>query len=75
MTTAQTTYHAPHFDPTVDEIDTLKKLEMGQCFSLEEGLKHHLSGRLLERGYVGKTPVGEFCITEPGRQLIRRQNN
>lgn len=75
MNHVQSTYHAPHFDPTVDELDTLKKLELGQCFSLEEGLKQHLSGRLLDRGYVGKTAVGEFCITDHGRQLIRRQDN
>ena len=24
------TYHAPHFDPTVDELETLKQLEMGK---------------------------------------------
>ena len=28
-----TTYHALHFDPTVDEIETLKQLEMGQVIT------------------------------------------
>lgn len=70
-----TTYHAPTFDPTVDEIETLKQLEMGQSLSVPDALKHHLSGRLLDWGYIGKTPSGQFSITETGRQLIRRQNN
>ena len=29
-----TTYHAPHFDPTVDEIETLKQLELGEVITL-----------------------------------------
>ena len=57
-----TTYHAPHFDPTVDEIETLKQLEMGQVITLPHALKDHVSGR-------------ELAITPSGRQLIRRQDN
>ena len=70
-----TNYHAPHFDPTVDELETLKQLEMGAQVSLPEALKEHMSGRLVERGYIGKNETGELAITETGRQLIRRQNN
>ena len=33
MATAQPLYHAPAFEPTVDEIATLKQLEMGQAIS------------------------------------------
>ena len=33
MATAQPLYHAPTFEPTVDEIATLKQLEMGQALS------------------------------------------
>ncbi|MBO9679418.1 hypothetical protein [Paenacidovorax monticola] len=69
------TYHAPHFDPTVDEIATLKQLEMGQVIDLPHALKEHLSGRLYERGYIAKNASGELAITASGRQLIRRQDN
>ena len=33
-----TTYRAPHFDPTVDEIETLKQLEMGEVITLPHAL-------------------------------------
>ena len=33
------TYHAPQFDPTVDELDTLKQLEMGKLVSTPQALK------------------------------------
>ena len=70
-----TTYHAPHFDPTVDEIETLKQLEMGEIITLPHALKDHVSGRLLEWGFITKGPNGELAITASGRQLIRRQDN
>lgn len=69
------TYHAKTFDPTVDEIETLKQLELGHSISVPEALKHHLSGRLQQWGFIGKTPGGDLSITDTGRQLIRRQNN
>lgn len=68
-------YHAPHFDPTVDEIATLKQLEMGRLIDLPHALKEHLSGRLYERGYIVKNASGEWAISPSGRQLIRRQDN
>ena len=70
-----TTYHAPHFEATVDEIETLKQLEMGQVITLPHALKDHVSWRLLERGFISKGPAGELTITASGRQLIRRQDN
>lgn len=70
-----TTYHAPHFDPTVDEIETLKQLEMGEVITLPHALKDHVSGRLLEWGFIAKEPTGQLAITPIGRQLIRRQDN
>lgn len=70
-----TTYHAPHFDPTVDEIETLKQLEMGQSITLPHALKDHVSGRLVEWGFIAKGPSGDLVITASGRQLIRRQDN
>lgn len=39
------TYHAPHFEPTVDELATLKHLEM-ENISVTSALKEHMSGRL-----------------------------
>ena len=75
MATAQPLYHAPTFEPTVDEIATLKQLEMGESIAVPDALKHHLSGRLLEWGYIGKSPAGILHITDTGRKLIRRQNN
>ncbi|QIL44480.1 hypothetical protein G7045_09525 [Acidovorax sp. HDW3] len=68
-------YRAPQFDPTVDELDALKQLEMGKVIDLPHAQKEHLSGRLLERGYVHKNSTGELAISDSGRQLIRRQNN
>jgi len=75
MATAQPMYHAPTFEPTVDEIATLKQLEMGQAIAVPDALKHHLSGRLLEWGYIDKSQGGIFNITDTGRKLIRRQDN
>ena len=70
-----TTYHAPHFDPTVDEIETLKQLEMGQAITMPHALKDHVSARLLEWGFISKGTSGDLTITPSGRQLIRRQDN
>ena len=69
------TYHAPQFDATVDELETLKKLEMGELVTTPSGAEEHLSGRLYERGYIGKNSLDELTITDAGRALIRRQNN
>lgn len=68
-------YHAPHFDATVDELETLKQLEISPSASLPKILHEHLSGRLLERGFVSKLGEEEYAITDTGRSLIRRQNN
>lgn len=75
MATAQPKYHAPTFDPTVDEIATLKQLELGEAIAVPDALKHHLSGRLLDWGYIEKLPAGIFHITDSGRKLIRRLDN
>ena len=69
------TYRAPHYDPTVDELETLKQLEMGQTITTPEALHEHMSSRLYERGFIAKNALGELTITETGRALIRRQNN
>lgn len=40
---AETTYHAPVYEPTVDELEVLKKLEMGEPVSLESAAREHMS--------------------------------
>lgn len=69
------TYRAPHYDPTVDELETLKQLEMGELITTPEALREHLSGRLFERGFIAKSEAGNLVITATGRALIRRQDN
>jgi predicted transcriptional regulator len=68
-------YHAPHFDATVDELEALKQLEITASAALPQALHQHLSGRLLERGFVTQQGKDEYAITDTGRALIRRQNN
>lgn len=46
-------YRAPVYEPTVDELETLKKLELGEDVSLWSAAKEYLSRRLLERGAGG----------------------
>ncbi len=69
------TYHAPTFDPTVDELETLKQLEMGEKITVPEAIKDHVSGRLLEWGFITRNASGALAITPSGLQLIRRQGN
>lgn len=67
--------NTPVFDnPTVDELEALKRLEL-EGMGLPEALHRHLSGRLLEHGYVVMDTGGTFVITDKGRALIRRQDN
>ncbi|MFN9470476.1 hypothetical protein [Acidovorax sp.] len=68
------TYHAPIFEPTVDELATLKHLEI-ENISVISAMKEHMSGRLYEHGYIAKNASGQLSITETGRHLVRRQNN
>jgi len=73
MATAQPRYHAPTFDPTVDELATLKQLELEPAMSMPQALHQHLSGRLLDWGFIHKTPEGAFAITDAGRKLVQRR--
>jgi hypothetical protein len=50
-------------------------LEITQSVALPAALHEHLSGRLLERGFVAKHGTDQYLITDMGRALIRRQNN
>lgn len=69
------TYHATHYEPTVDELATLKQMEMGVSMDLHEAHRHHLSARLHEQGLIHKDAAGAWSITASGRQLIQRQGN
>lgn len=69
------TYRAPHYDPTVDELETLKQLEMGELITTPEAMREHMSGRLFERGFIAKGASGDLVITDTGRALIRRQDS
>ncbi|MGE8491738.1 MULTISPECIES: hypothetical protein [unclassified Comamonas] len=68
-----TTYHAPVYEPTVDELAVLKKLELGESISVEDALHAHVSKRLLERGLVEQRD-GHLTITAQGLQLIKRDD-
>lgn len=71
--TMQSTYQGPAFDPTVDELETLKQLEMGNNPTIQEAIKEHVSARLLAAGFITPGPEGLLVVTPEGRQLIRRQ--
>ena len=64
-------YHAPVFEPTVDELALLKQLELGQVISITSALQAHVSKRLFEWGMVDKRD-GDLAITAQGMLLIRR---
>ena len=64
-------YHAPVFEPTVDELALLKKLELGQHMSIPDALLAHVSKRLFEWGMLDRRD-GELAITAQGMALIRR---
>lgn len=64
-------YHATVFEPTVDELALLKKLELGQVISLTDALHDHVSRRLFEWGMVERRD-GDLAITAQGMAVIRR---
>lgn len=64
-----------HFEPTVDELAVLKKLELGEPISLESAVREHISKRLLEQGLARQDIFGKWSLTPVGRELIRRQEN
>jgi hypothetical protein len=64
--------HTAHFDPTIDEVTTLKKMELSGPLSLSMALKQHLPPRLAEHGYLVRGTDGSYVITPSGRELIRR---
>lgn len=67
------TYHAPVYEPTVDELEILKKLELGEDVSQMSAAREYLSKRLIERGLVEVDAERHWHITLAGRSVIRRQ--
>jgi len=67
--------HLPHFEPTVDELEALKNMEMGEVISFETAAREHLSKRLLEFGLAKQDEDKKWTITPLGRELIRRQED
>ncbi|QXZ10248.1 hypothetical protein KUF54_03015 [Comamonas sp. Y33R10-2] len=65
-------YRAPVYEPTVDELTILKKLELGEDVSLGVAAKEHMAKRLLERGFAVQDESRHWHITDTGRMLIRR---
>ena len=70
----ETVYHAPVYEPTVDELEILKKLELGEDVSQMSAAREYLSKRLIERGLVEVDIEKHWHITVAGRDVIRRQN-
>ncbi len=69
------TSHTAHFDPTIDEINVLKKIEMGGPLPLSTALKTHLPPRLAQHGFLARGAQGSYVITQSGRDLIRRRED
>ena len=68
-------YHAPTFEPTVDELSMLKRLEMGELVSMTAALREHLSIRLLEWGMIGKTFDAPLARLSEGNATTRSASN
>jgi hypothetical protein len=65
--------HSPaRFDPTIDEVNALKQIEMNGPLPLSTALKRHLPPRLIQHGYLARGAEGSYVITQSGRDLIRR---
>ena len=64
-----TVYHAPVFEPTVDELALLKKLELGEVISIATALHDHVSKRLFEWGMVDRRD-GDLAITALGMPIL-----
>ncbi|MGA8515422.1 MAG: hypothetical protein WB821_11735 [Burkholderiaceae bacterium] len=65
--------HTAHFDPTIDEVNVLKQIELNGPLPLPMALKQHLPPRLAEHGYLARGADGSYVMTQSGRDLIRRQ--
>jgi predicted transcriptional regulator len=63
---------ALHFDPTQDELATLKHIELSGAMPFATAQKQHISHRLAEHGLLARGEGGSYVITSAGRELIRR---
>ena len=75
MATAQPMYHAPTFEPTVDEIATLKRLEMGEAIAVPGCAQASSVGAAAGLGLHRQVTDGVFISPTRGAKLIRRQDN
>lgn len=71
----QSTYQPPAFVPTLDELEALKQLEMGESLTTAELHSEHVPARLVDAGLIARSAAGPMVITESGRELIRRQGH
>jgi ribosomal protein L34 len=62
------------FDPTIDEVNALKQIELGGPLPLATALKKHLPPRLTQHGFLARGSEGSYVITQQGRELIRRRD-
>ncbi len=60
------------FEPTVDEIRAVKRLELG-VVSIETAVHDHIPHRLYDEGFIAKNSNGDLTLTEKGLALARRQ--
>lgn len=63
---------ARSFEPTVDELATLKHLELGQSMEHARGAQA-APVRAAGGAATSKTAQGQFILTDSGRRWIRRQ--
>ncbi len=61
------------FDPTQDELDVLKHIEMTGPMPLAAALKRHISPRLTQHGYLARGEEGAYVLTAAGHELIGRE--
>jgi len=60
------------FDPTVDELETLKRLEH-DAVQIDSGLNVEPSHRLLDLGFVTTNAAGAPALTARGLALVRHR--
>jgi ribosomal protein L34 len=68
------TIPSAQFDPTIDEVNVLKQIELGGPLPLATALKKHLPPRLTQHGFLARGAEGSYEITQQGRALIRRRD-
>jgi hypothetical protein len=60
------------FDPTVDELQALKRLEL-ETIAVETAIADHVPQRLYDQGFIALNSEGRLTLTAKGLALARRQ--